>query len=375
MKPIQARRLIGQLMQWTDDEATRGFQWLDLMAQYKFDHYQGYGPGRRFYLTLLRWLSQFGLEDRRVAFRLLHDHLTFISQAEMHHLVSRSGALIQRKMRAHVAKLCGVPVHEVDLDPLAKRRLELLQTRTLYVGASDGARIDVFRRFNEGTINNEQVVATNEISGRKWKDLHEKLAERIAVREDFHGVDARFEWVCLIDDFTASGTTSIRDEGNGKWGGKVQRFIQEVDKTRAEAPLITIDAHIQVHHYLASKAASIKVSGLLKRFQAQASGMRFIPSFSYVLPGEIVVAATSHEELAALLERRYDPGIETSHTGPNIALGYKQCGLPLVLDHNTPNNSVATLWARSDPKAKRDDNDNHMSPLFPRRQRHSDVRP
>ena len=130
----------------------------------------------------------------------------------------------------------------------------------------------------------------------------------------------------------------------------------------------------QVHHYLAAKAASIKVSSLLERFQAQSSGMRFIPSFSYVLPDDVVVASATHPELAALLERRYDRGIETTHTGPDIALGYKQCGLPLVLDHNTPNNSVATLWARSDPTAENYDKDKHMAPLFPRRQRHSDVR-
>jgi hypothetical protein len=125
---------------------------------------------------------------------------------------------------------------------------------------------------------------------------------------------------------------------------------------------------------LASKAASIKVSGLLERFQAQSSGMRFIPSFSYVLPDDVVVTSTTHPDLAGLLEKSYDPGIETTHTGSDIALGYKQCGLPLVLDHNTPNNSVATLWARSDPKAEKYEKNNHMSPLFPRRQRHSDVR-
>jgi hypothetical protein len=94
-----------------------------------------------------------------------------------------------------------------------------------------------------------------------------------------------------------------------------------------------------------------------------------------VLPEDVVIASANLPDLAALLEERYDPGIETSHTGKDIALGYKKCGLPLVLDHNTPNNSVATLWARSDPKAANHDPYKHMSPLFPRRQRHSDVRP
>jgi len=151
--------------------------------------------------------------------------------------------------------------------------------------------------------------------------------------------------------------------------------MKEVKKTLDKAPLITPDAHIQVHHYLASKAASVNVADLLERFQAQSSGLRFIPTFSYVLPMDVVITSISQPILSALLEGRYDPGIETSHTGADIALGYKKCGLPLVLDHNTPNNSVATLWARSNPKAEKYDIDKHMSPLFPRRQRHSDVRP
>lgn len=372
MKEMLAKRLVADLMDWTVERATSEFAWLDLMVNYKFDSYQQYGPGHRFYVHLLRWLSQYGKVDRGSMWQLLREQLIYISHDEMHHLVSLTGPVVEREMRAAVAKQLHLPFYRVDDDPEASRRLAEIQCRTLYVGVSDGARIDVFRRYNEGTVNNEQVVAMIEISALKQTKLKNKLQERLSVINS--NAPATFEWVCLIDDFTASGTTSIRDEGNGKWSGKVERFTQEVDKTRKEAPLITDDAHIQVHHYLASKKASINVSDLLKRFQAQSSGLRFIPSFSYVLPGDIVVAATSHEDLAALLEKRYDPGIEDTHTGPDIALGYKRCGLPLVIDHNTPNNSVATLWARSDPKAEKYDKDNHMSPLFPRRQRHSDVR-
>ncbi len=45
----------------------------------------------------------------------------------------------------------------------------------VFVGVSDGARIDVFRRYNEGTVNNEQVVAMIEISELKQEGLQEKL--------------------------------------------------------------------------------------------------------------------------------------------------------------------------------------------------------
>jgi hypothetical protein len=372
MKETLAKRLVAELMHWDLERATKEFAWLDLMVNYKFNSYQQYGPGRRFYVHLLRWLSQYELADRECIWKLLREQLVYISQDEMHHLVSLTGPIIEREMRSAVARQFGLPVYRVDEDSTASHRLKEMQCRTLYVGVSDGARIDVFRRYNEGTVNNEQIVAMIEISELKQAGLKEKLKERLGSIES--SAPATFEWVCLIDDFTASGTTSIREESGSRWSGKVKRFIKEVEKTRKSVPLITDDAYIQVHHYLASRAASTKVSGLLERFQEQLSGIRFLSSFSYVLPDEVVVASKTHPKLSELLERNYDPGIETTHTGPGIALGYKQCGLPLVLDHNTPNNSLATLWARSDPKADRYHKDNHMSPLFPRRQRHSDVR-
>src|SRR5574340_1041904 len=114
MKSAQARKLIGDLLDWSDDVATQEFHWLDLMARYKFDHYQGYGPGRRFYVTLLRWLTQFEPQDRGTAYRLLRNNLIFIGQAEMHHLVGLSGPMILRQMRCHVARLLGIPTYVVD---------------------------------------------------------------------------------------------------------------------------------------------------------------------------------------------------------------------------------------------------------------------
>lgn len=373
MKETLAKRLVANLTDWSVERATNEFAWLDLMVNYKFDSYQQYGPGHRFYVHLLRWLSQYPKADRERMWNLLREHLIYISQDEMHHLVSLTGPVIEREMRTAVARQLGLPVYRVDEEPGSRRRLAEMQCRTLYVGVSDGARIDVFRRYNEGTVNNEQVVAMIEISELKQEGLKEKLQERLDAMNST--APATFEWVCLIDDFTASGTTSIRDEGNGKWGGKVQRFMKEIKRTLNSAPLIASDAHIQVHHYLASKAASTKVADLLERFQAQSFGMHFIPSFSYVLPESVVITSTSHPDLSALLAEHYDPGIETSHTGTDIALGYKNCGLPLVLDHNTPNNSVATLWARSDVKSPKHVPQKYMSPLFPRCQRHSDVRP
>jgi hypothetical protein len=372
MKATLAKRLVAELMKWSDEDATSAFAWLELMVNYKFDHYKQYGPGHRFYVHLLRWMSQFDAADRECAWQLLREQLVYVSQDEMNHLISLTGPIIDREMRVAVGKRLNLPVYRVFEDAQAKCQLEEMRCRTLYVGVSDGARIDVFRRYNEGRISNEQVIPMIEISAAKQSKLTEKLQARLKALKST--APATFEWVCLIDDFTASGTTSIRFEKN-VWDGKVRRFMEESAAGGDGSPLISTDAHVQVHHYLASHTASQMVTRLLGDYGQQHSGMRFVATFTHVFPEDIAICATPETQIAVLLKRRYDPSIETTHTGSGIALGYKQGGLPVVLDHNTPNNSLATLWARSDPIKDEYVAAKHMWPLFPRRHRHSDVRP
>jgi hypothetical protein len=70
------------------------------------------------------------------------------------------------------------------------------------------------------------------------------------------------------------------------------------------------------------------------------------------------------DPLQPLLEAYYDNDMEDEHTmkgGVPITYGYAGCGLPIVLSHNTPNNSIYPLWAKA-PK---------LRPLFPRVSRHT----
>ena len=57
-------------------------------------------------------------------------------------------------------------------------------------------------------------------------------------------------------------------------------------------------------------------------------------------------------QFLALADKYYDPSIESEkHLREcgidNLKRGYAACSLPLVLEHNTPNNSLALLWAES----------------------------
>jgi hypothetical protein len=49
----------------------------------------------------------------------------------------------------------------------------------------------------------------------------------------------------------------------------------------------------------------------------------------------------------------------------HMRYGYADCALPIIMEHNTPNNSVSILWAETDGKLGR-----AMNPLFRRRDRH-----
>ncbi len=76
-------------------------------------------------------------------------------------------------------------------------------------------------------------------------------------------------------------------------------------------------------------------------------------------------------DFGELIDLYYSNEIETDSTRvggtQDIKYGYGYCGLPLVLEHNTPNDSLPIIWAETPGS-----NGQHaMRPLFRRRQRHS----
>jgi hypothetical protein len=94
-------------------------------------------------------------------------------------------------------------------------------------------------------------------------------------------------------------------------------------------------------------------------------------SFGTVLPEDMPIDESRFPDFLKLVQKYYDTAIESRHTGVgetmDVRLGFGNCALPLILEHNTPNNSIALLWADTDGE-----NGQHpMRPLFRRRQRHA----
>ncbi len=129
-----------------------------------------------------------------------------------------------------------------------------------------------------------------------------------------------------------------------------------------------------MHHYISteqSEATLIERDAAVRKELGSSDWFREIEISSGMrLPPEFVVTGQSHREFGALIQAYYDDSIEDEHMqkgGDDARFGFGKCGLPLVLEHNTPNNSLALLWAETDGGCGK----HPMRPLFRRRQRHS----
>jgi hypothetical protein len=369
-------RLLGEVMQWSDEQARDEFRWLKLMSRFRYDGYEDFRAGVRFLERLSVWLQQFKPEDRETAYQFIKNRLVYLGPAEMQLLVERMyPEVIERRLLRAVSTARGIPPYSLWQNPAAVSDLKALRRKSLFMALSDGARIDEFRRANVGVLSNEQIVVATQLDASKWRDLLKEL------RKD-QGSSATFEEVYLIDDFVASGTTLLRfDDEEKSWKGKLVKFRDTLNEAQAAlsgASIVADTAQIHIHHYVASAyAGSIireRVLGM-RRSTAKAEWLdRVTFSFGYLLPVDLPLTKESPEAFRKLVEHYYDPSLQNRHSAvsgiDSIMFGYKECGLPLVFEHNTPNNSLPLLWAETaGDKAKAV---HSMRPLFRRRQRHSE---
>lgn len=365
------------IMGWSDDHARDEFAWLKLMARLKYDGYRDFRAGMRFIESLATWLQQFSKEHRATAYQFVRETLVYIGPGEMQKLVEQFFPhTVRSHLRQFVATQHNSPSYRVLVDPRLQRALEVLQRKTLFMGLSDGARIDTIRHANARHLSNEQVVQGTQVDADKWRDLLENL------RDDLSDPNARFQLVYLIDDFTATGTSLLRfDPDTKSWKGKLCRFKDSVDNANRSLDDDTVfveDWHLYVHHYIASSNAAKAISERLDKAIPTFGGTwatKTTPSFGTVFPAELPIDAISHPDFVPLTNIYYDPILRTKHTdiggAKHLGLGYGACALPVVLEHNTPNNSVALLWAETDGGMREHSIAPPMRPLFRRRHRHT----
>jgi hypothetical protein len=353
-----AEQLLASVMAWEDEDVAEERPVLQALADYKYDEYEQFQPGRRFIESLARWLDQFPtLSARQTAYRLFRERVIFVSRSEMHYLVgSVYPDLVRRRLLRRTAKELGVS-DDLVARVTGDRAFEVRRRSCLFVGLSDGARTDVLRRANP-QISNEQVVADYQALGRKKAELLEDL--RADLHDDLdHGADsARFTTLVLLDDFSASGISYIRPEAGGK--GKIARVADALRNDIAD--LVSDDLDVLVVLYLATEHAIEYLKNAVDGLAGKVGATWDVASMQ-CLPNEIIIRRGIDGELDGLVDAVYDPTINDKHMqkgGTDGRYGFAGCGLPLVLSHNTPNNSIALLWADTEL----------VRGLFPRVTRH-----
>lgn len=362
-------KTLGAIMAWDTDRARDEYAWLRLMSRIKYDGYQDFLAGMRFVESLVDWLQQFKPHERETAYRFVRDELVYIGPLEMSHLVELFyPETVQRKLMQETAAHLSIKPHQVWADPAAEQLYKRMLRQSLFIELSDGARIDIFRRANAGVVNNEQIVTAPRMIRAKWDDLLKDL------RKDLGDPESRFAFIFIVDDFVGSGTTLLRKENDGIWTGKLVRFWEDLHEAGVQETHLQPDWQLCVHHYVASHlAAQVVVDRQAEAFQERSLTENWFKRVEFsngmILPENLPVNDLRNKEFLALVQEYYDDAIETKHMkkgGDDSRLGFGKCALPLVLDHNTPNNSLALLWAETAGGPGK----HAMRPLFRRRQRH-----
>jgi hypothetical protein len=364
MRDTLAERLLVKIMEWTPPEIDSERPLLQALATFKLNDYQQFSPGIRFIESLVKWLQQFEtLEERRSAYKLVTDHLIFISGEQMGHLVNilysekvnpiliRKTARESEKNQYLVKEIANSKEYGANL------------TMSLFIGLSDGSKIDQFRRI--AGLNNEQVYPTYLINSRKATDMYEKLQRKIP--------GGKFKTVFLIDDFTASGKSYCRPDDDGKRGdGKLLVFFNELFKASAsdkgELNSIIDFSNLEIHvlFYIATEDALFNIKTGIEEWQ-EASGNQFnftVDCLQVIdeMPKQKIIGS---QDIMSVLEKYFDASIIDEHykkgKHEKPYLGFNECCLPLVLNHNSPNNSLPILWLPEDKKP---------FGLFPRISRH-----
>ena len=368
MKQARALNVLSKIMDWDNDRSQREFAWLRVVSDFKYDSYRDYLAGVRFIECLADWLQQFEVDEREDAYQFVRSSLIFFSASEIQHLVELTyPEVVEQCLLKSVASDLGISPYRVWASPDAVNYFLRLRRKCLFFGLSDGARIDAFRRSNSGLVSNEQVVLATEINESKWQRLVADL------REELDDPACLFSFVFLLDDFAGTGKTLLRNE-KGVWKGRLHRFWEAIEGHLEE--ILEPSAVVLVHHYIATRHAADDITRrhkemLAERKMKNQTWFREVEfSFGMVLPQSICVTETAQPKFWPLIQKYYDASIEDKHTevggGDDVKLGFGGAALPLILEHNTPNNSVALLWAETAGAEGVP-----MRPLFRRRQRHS----
>jgi hypothetical protein len=367
LKSPLAQELLAAVMGWEHTDFAEKVTNLEALALYKWDEYDNFRPGVKFFESLAAWLDQFADGDERaIALEFVLERLVFVSDAEMTHLIELVYPdHIEPVLLDRVAHETGISRYAVA-QLVAHSAFLALRRRSLILGASDGARLDRLRR-SAPVLSHEQFLQASEPPVSLVKPMCSKLVEGLQKQ----GLEASttFAHVFLVDDFSGSGETLLRwdkdkPDGPEVLKGKLLKLRCAIAEL-IEQKLVSPDAAVTVVLYVASQQAREHLESILPDAEISDWEIRVVQP----LPSAIRV--TEVDEAMAELSRRYYDAVCTDEHKGEVPLGYSDCALPLVLSHNTPNNSICLLWADT----TEEEGSLKRRALFPRYERHHKDRP
>lgn len=348
-------------MNWGPIEVAENIRGFEHMAELKYDQYQQYEVGSRFVENLAIWLTQFKkIEERIVAFDFVKNGVVFVSQEELYHLInSIYPDLMKPLLKNYVRGMC--EQNHISDSEIKKKILYLIGRQSLIFGLSDGARLDVFRR-GAPNISNEQVCISYEITDERMKSIMDEIKKDTEIFYELYTYEGLSQGkiynVFLLDDFSGSGISYLRIEKDANdeclWKGKIVKVIEQLENR-----LNNFDnTFIHIVLYLATEKAEKHIKKYVQMYAKQ----KDINMEVHIL--QKIHSYTPENDLLEIMKKYHNPKIEDSHykkgKHDQPFLGFDECSLPLVIYHNTPNNSFPMIWGLENS-------------LFPRVTRHKDV--
>lgn len=335
---------------WDNVKMSEEIKDMQIISEIKYDDYQQYTHGMRFIESLALWMRQFDTpEDKDCAYNLVKNKLIYISEEEMRQIVMYAYEISMKKYLMEKTRgFCD----KQDITDVGERKkiYRYFRRSSLFLGLSDGAHIDFFRRHNP-ELSNEQVFVHYDFSKEKADDMRkefqkEKITEYIKESYD-KAINDDFDSFFLIDDFTGSGKSYIRKDKRG-WHGKIKTFFERLENTGFDAR----NAEIHLVLYIATEKSVSSITEQVNLFTDE-KGYRniTIDAIQFVKP----INWKDNSELAELLKQNYEKNMKLGKASYNDKhfmvgegavpyYGFGDCSLPLILYHNTPNNSLPVLW-------------------------------
>lgn len=372
-----ANQLLASIMKWDAPTLASERAALEFMGSMKYDAYDRYMPGMRFMSSLVQWLNDIKEEDRNEAYKFIKEKLVFISSMQMNYLVD---LLYDSKIRPILLDMStaetGMPSYKCS-SKVVRTRFEIEKRSALIIGLSDGAHTDILRR--SAGFNNEQVLTNYYPDGKKLKDMLDELRKD----QKLKGIENPFfRRILLIDDFTASGKSFIRfDESDREYHGKLKKIIDELcikdyvekeEKIEHLSYLLNPEQKIQIDilFCIATEKARTNIKSSLDDYLKSVNWqnkVEFNIHIVQILEDKLSIDIKTDKDLVKLLKKDEhfvkECVISKSYKvgkNDNPWLGFDECALPVVLAHNTPNNSLPIIWQDAE----------RFHGLFPRISRH-----